>query len=80
MNSKPYCCPDTGVIIYPTLPSGMRVATIKDFVDEREVVKNDIPFLVKSFHYDRYELHKSKAGTPEKWKEWLEAGHIFVKQ
>lgn len=77
---NPYKDPNTGVIIYPALPEGMRIATIKDFVDDREVEKIDIPFLAKSFHHERYELHKSKAGTPKKWEPWLQAGHIFVKQ
>jgi|GEM_PF-6389681 len=76
---RPYKDSNTGVTIYPELPTNMRVAVMSDFVDERGVELVDVPFLAKSFHYDHYELHKSKAGTADKWKIWLEEKHLFVK-
>jgi hypothetical protein len=79
--NKPFRNADSGVMIYPELPENMRVATKDDFVDTRGVEIVDLPFLAKSFHNNnRFELHKSKAGTVEKWKEWIDAKHIFIKQ
>lgn len=68
---------DFGIWIYPTLPPGLRVACKADFLDDTGQLIMEKNFLVKSFHYNRYEAHKTKAGFSEKWGVWLAEDHIF---
>ena len=67
-----------GIWIYPTLPEGMRVATREDFLDDKGELILGKDFLVKSFHFDRYEAHKTTPLFYHKWEEWLTAKSIFI--
>lgn len=66
--------------IYPTLPEGMRVATREDFLDEKGELILGKDFLVKSFHFDKYEAHKTRPNFCHKWGPWLKESQIFVTQ
>ncbi len=66
-----------GIWIYPTLPEGMKVATREDFLDKNGQLILGKDFLVKSFHFDRYEAHKTTPIFFQKWEEWILHNHIY---
>ena len=74
---KPYKS-SLGIWIYPTLPPGMKVATRENFLDENGQLVLDRNFLVKSFHFDRYEAHKTSPAFFKKWNPWLIESKIFM--
>jgi hypothetical protein len=68
-----------GIWIYPTLPPGMRIAVREDFLDQNQQLITGKDFLVKSFHFDRFEAHKTSDNFFQKWKLWLDENHLYVK-
>lgn len=71
---------ESGIWIYTSLPEKMRVAELSDFIDQIGNIVLGINFLARSFHFSRYEAHKTKDNFLDKWKHWLDSEYIFVKE
>jgi len=61
------------------LLDGMRVAIREDFLDEHGNLILDKDFQVHSYHYERYEAHKTTPVFLKKWEEWLIDNRIYIK-
>jgi hypothetical protein len=68
-----------GIWIYPSLPPGMKVATKEDFLEKNGQLILGKDFLVKSFHFDRYEAHITTLNFLDKWDLWLKENNIYVR-
>lgn len=68
-----------GIWIYSKLPSGMRIATFEDFIDENNQIILGKKFLAQSFHFPRFEAHETKSNFLIKWEIWLKSAHIFIR-
>jgi hypothetical protein len=70
---------NSGFKYYEELPPLTRVATINDFINIKECVKKQKPFLIHSWHTNKYECHRVKTEFfLQKIKPWLDEGRIFV--
>ncbi len=69
-----------GLWYYPTLPSGMRLATESDFLTPMGDVKTGIDFMVKSDTDPDYECHRIiDAERFEDWRDYVIAGKIYIR-
>jgi hypothetical protein len=68
-----------GFWYYPELPENTRVATDDDFENMTRCVREQKPFILKSFHSNMLECWRVKTlEALSKIRPWLDAGHIYI--
>lgn len=75
---KPYLY--YGLLIYPYRPDHIRVATLEDFYYPNGHLKIGMDFLVISSMETFWEAHKVGEESILKWREFILAGRIYVKE
>jgi hypothetical protein len=70
-----------GIWVYPTLPDGMRAATVDDVLDRNGRPRTGTWFIIHSFIYDDYQAYVVKPTFDlAYWRPWLDAGRMWVKE
>lgn len=70
-----------GIWVYPTLPDGMRKATMEDLLDGKGRPRIGTWFIIHSFWYNEYQAYVVKNNFKfDEWRVWLEAGRMWVRE
>lgn len=68
-----------GFKYYDLLPEGWSLASVDDFYNNKQLLIMNKPYLVQSFHTNKYEAYRSKSkNIIQKLNPWLEDNRVFV--